>query len=160
MTNSYIKDNEIYIEGIAKTTAVYLNDEDSSLHSVQLDVPFTISDKFNHEDGGILMVDAVVTDVDVVVKKGREFYYDAKVKASVTYCHDVLGGIISNAVASEEYDEKDYAMEIIYAPSGNDLWEVAKHAKVKEEQIVAQNPEVVFPVSEDTPIVLFYQKHN
>jgi len=160
VTNSYVKDNEIFIEGIAKTTAVYLNDEDSSLHSVQLDVPFTISDKFNYEEGGILIIDAVVTDVDVVVKKGREFYYDAKVKASVSYCHDLLGGIISNAVATEEYGEKDYAMEIIYAPKGKDLWEVAKHAKVKEEQIVAQNPEVIFPVSEDTPIVLFYQKQN
>lgn len=158
ITNSYIKDNEIFIEGIAKTTAVYLNDEDSSLHSVQLDVPFTISDKFNHEEGGILMVDAVVTDVDVVVKKGREFYYDAKVKASVSYCHDLLGGIISSAVETEDFGDKDYAMEIIYAPSGKELWEVAKHARVKEEQITTQNPEVVFPVNEDTPIVLFYQK--
>ena len=158
ITNSYLRDGEVFIEGIAKTTAVYLNDEDSALHSVQLDVPFTISDKFNAEDGGVLMVDAVLCDVDVVVKKGREFYYDAKVKASVSYCHDRLGGIISSATAVEEYGERDYAMEIIYAPSGKDLWEVAKHAKVKEEQISSQNPEVVFPVNEDTPIVLFYQK--
>ena len=160
VTNSYIKDNEIFIEGIAKTTAVYLNDEDGGLHSVQLDIPFTISDKFNHEEGGILLVDAVVTDVDVVVKKGREFYYDAKVKASVSYCHDLLGGVISSAVAEEDYGERDYAMEVIFAPSGKDLWEVAKHARVKEEQIIAQNPEVVFPVNEDTPLVLFYQKIN
>lgn len=158
VTNSYIREGEIFVEGIAKTTAVYLNDEDSSLHSVQLDVPFTISDKFNHEEGGILIVDAIVTDVDVVVKKGREFYYDAKVKASINYCHDLLGGIISSAVVAEEYGDKDYAMEIIYAPSGKDLWEVAKHAKVKEEQILSQNPELTFPVNEDTPIVLFYQK--
>lgn len=160
ITNSYIKDNEIFIEGIAKTTAVYLNDEDSSLHSVQLDVPFTISDKFNHEEGGVLMVEAVVTDVDVVVKKGREFYYDAKIKASVSYCHDLLGGVISGAVEGEEYGEKDYAMEVVFAPKGKELWEVAKSAKIKEEQIVAQNPEVMFPVTEDTPIVLFYQKKS
>ena len=158
VTNSYIKDGEIFIEGIAKTTAVYLNDEDSSLHSVQLDVPFTISDKFDAEDGGILIVDAVVTDVDVVVKKGREFYYDAKVKATVSYCHDLLGGVISSAVKEEDYGDRDYAMEVIFAPTGKDLWEVAKTAKVKEEQIVAQNPEVTFPVNEDTPLVLFYQK--
>lgn len=160
VTNSYIRNGEVFIEGIAKTTAVYLNDEDGALHSVQLDVPFTISDKFNHEDGGILLIDAVVTDVDVVVKKGREFYYDAKIKASVSYCHDLLGGIISNAVTEEDYGKRDYAMEVIFAPSGKDLWEVAKHAKVKEEQIMAQNPEVIFPVNQDTPIVLYYQKIN
>ncbi len=158
ITNSYIKDDEIVIEGIAKTSAVYLNDEDSSLHSVQLDVPFVLSDKFTEEEGGELHVDAILDDVDVVVKKGREIYYDAKVKACVYYSHDVTQGIISDANAAEEFGVKDYAMEVIFAPAGEDLWTVAKNAKVKEEQIVAQNPEVVFPTIEDTPLVLFYQR--
>lgn len=158
VTNAFIKDGEIIIEGIAKTSAVYLNDEDSSLHSVQLDVPFILSDKFNEEEGGNLYVDATLNDVDVVVKKGREIYYDAKVKASVNYCHDMAQGVISDAAALEEYGKKDFAMEVIFAPAGNDLWTVAKKARVKEEQIVAQNPEVVFPTTDDTPLVLFYQR--
>ena len=100
----------------------------------------------------------VFCDVDVVVKKGREFYYDAKVKASVNCCHDLLSGVISEASVTEEVDQKDYAMEIIFAPKGKELWDIAKSARVKEEQIVAQNPEVIFPTAEDTPLVLFEQR--
>ena len=38
------------------------------------------------------------------------------------------------------------------------LSNIEKNAKVKEEQIIAQNPEVVFPLMEDTGLILFYQK--
>lgn len=158
ITNNYIKEGEVFVEGIAKTTVVYLNDESSSLQSVLLEVPFALSEKIDCEEGANLLVDAIVCDVDVVVKKGREFYYDAKVKASINCCHDLLSGVISEARATEEIDQKDYAMEIIFAPKGKELWDIAKSARVKEEQIVAQNPEVIFPTAEDTPLVLFEQR--
>ena len=148
----------VTVEGIAKTTAVYLNDEDSSLHSVQLDVPFVISDKYVADEGGVLYVNALLNDVDVVVKKGREIYFDAKVKASISYSRSLSEGVISEATLLEEYKKKDYAMEVIFAPAGKQLWDIAKEAKVKEEQILSQNPEVAFPVEDNVPLVLFYQR--
>ncbi len=158
ITNAYIKEGEVTIEGIARTSAIYLNDETSSLHSVQLEIPFSLNDKIACDDGAIILVDAIVSDVDVVVKKGREFYYDARVKATVNCCHDLASGVISEAVMVGEGGEKDYAMEIIFAPAGRELWDIAKSAKVKEEQILVQNPEVIFPTSVDTPLVLFNQR--
>lgn len=158
VTNSYLKDGEVFVEGIAKTTVVYLNDEDSSLHSVMLDIPFVLSDKTSCENEGILSVSAIVCDADVVVKKGREFYYDAKVKATVSCCCDLASGVITDAVKGEEYGEKDYAMEIVFASAGKELWDVAKSARVREEQIISQNPDIIFPVEKDTPLVLFYQR--
>ncbi len=159
VSNSYIKDGEIVIEGIASTSVVYLNDELGSFNSVQIDVPFVITDKFNYENiEGILNVDAVVCDVDVVVKKGREFYYDAKVKATVNYCHPEVSGVITNAEALEAYPEKDYGMELIFAHLGEDSWDIAKAAHIREEQLILQNPEILFPLQEDKNLVLFYQK--
>lgn len=159
ISNSYINDGEINIEGIASTTVVYLNDETNTLNSVQIDVPFVITDKFNHDNiEGILNVDAIVCDVDVVVKKGREFYYDAKIKASVNYCHPVVSGVISEATNLEAYPEKDYGMELLFAHAGQDAWDIAKEAKIKEEMLILQNPEVVFPLEEDKNLILFYQK--
>lgn len=158
ITNSYLKDGEIFIEGIAKTTVVYLNDESNSLYSAQIDVPFTISDKFEHQEGGMIMVDAAVYDADVVVKKGRELLYDAKVKACVNYCFDRVSGIITEASVLEDYQPKDYAMEVVFAHSGEDTWEIAKNARVKEEQLITQNADVVFPLENDASLILFYQK--
>lgn len=159
ISNSYINDGEINIEGIASTTVVYLNDETNTLNSVQIDVPFVITDKFNHDNiEGILDVDAIVCDVDVVVKKGREFYYDAKIKASVNYCHPVVSGVISEASMLEAYPEKDYGMELLFARAGQEAWDIAKEAKIKEEMLILQNPEVVFPLEEDKNLILFFQK--
>ena len=158
VTNYYIQDGEIFIEGIAQTTVVYLNDDTSSLYSVVIDVPFVLSDKIKCKEDGFVSVKAVVTDSDVVARKGRELIYDAKIKATVNCCQNIAGGIISEASLAEEFPEKNYAMEVIFAKAGKELWDVAKSAHVKEELLLAQNPEVVFPVEKDTPLVLFYQR--
>lgn len=160
ITNQYVKDNEIFIEGIARTNVVYLNDEDGQWYSVQIDVPFTISDKTNINAQAILSVDATVSDVDVSVKKGRELLYDAKVKASVNYTTIENSAVISEAVEKEEYPEKDFAMEVVFAKAGQGLWDIAKDAKVKESQITSQNPEITFPLENDSSLILFYQKSN
>lgn len=159
ISNSFVSNGEVTIEGIATSTVVYLNDETSSLNSVQIEVPFVITEKFNeeHEDC-ITVVDAVITDVDVVVKKGREFYYDAKVKASVNCCHAVVSGVIASAEMLEAYPEKDYGMELVFAHAGQSAWDIAKQACVKEDMLIAQNADVLFPLEQDQNLILFYQK--
>lgn len=158
ITNSYIENDEITIEGIAKTNVVYLNDEDSSINSVQLDVPFVISDKFEGQTEGIVSVSAIVCDVDVVVKKGRELFYDARVKANVIYCTSQTCGVISGAEKLDSLQERDYAMEVIFAKAGDELWDIAKKAKVHDYQLQSQNPDVAFPLQEDQSLIIFYQK--
>ncbi len=159
VTSSYLSNGEVVIEGIARTFVIYLNDEDNSLNSVQLDIPFSLSDKFNVANTeGTLTVDAIICDVDVIAKKGREIFYDAKVKATVNYCHDVLSSVITEAETMESFPEKDYAMELVYGQAGKELWDIAKEARVKEDILLAQNPDVVFPLAEDTGLVLYYQK--
>ena len=49
-------------------------------------------------------------------------------------------------------------MEVMFARAGEELWDIAKKAKIKEQQILDQNPDVVFPLNEDTTLILFYQK--
>ena len=60
----------------------------------------------------------------------------------------------------ENYPEKDYAMEVVFASANEELWEIAKKTRVKGEQILTQNPEILFPLAEDTSLILFYQKVN
>lgn len=161
ITNTYVKDEEIYLEGIAKSNVIYLNDEENMLNSVLLEVPFVITDKFaNEECEGDISVDAVVCDVDVVVKKGRELFYDAKIKANVNFCHDQVSGVISDVMVTEELPQMDCNMQLIYAHAGQGLWDIAKQARVKEDVLQAQNPDVIFPLSEDQGLILFYQKFN
>lgn len=158
LTNVYSQDGQIFVEGIAKTNVVYLNDETNSLNSVQVDVPFSFSDKFDCECEGILVATAVVSDVDVIVKKGRDLYYDAKIKVNLNCYYNKVAGIISEASMTEPLPERDYAMEVVFASSGENAWNIAKSTHVPVEQVTLQNPDLIFPLEQDSSIVLYYQK--
>ena len=162
ITNSYIKNGEVFVEGVSKTNVVYLNDETNSLHSVVIEVPFVVSDKSGAtcDNAQIESVFAVLYDVDVVVKKGREFYFDAKLKINVNYDCDEVEAVISNINLAGEYPERDCAIELIFASAGQSSWELAKSVKVREETIMLQNPELAFPLEKDENVIVYYQKRN
>lgn len=158
VTNVYIQDGNLNVEGIAKTNVVYLNDETGSLNAVQIEVPFTLSDRTDLPESASLLAIATLSDVDVVVKKGREFFYDAKVKVSLYPSDEEYSAVISDANISEEFRPKDYAMELVFGREGQDLWDIAKANKVTENLISTQNPEVSFPLTEDKQIIIYYQR--
>ena len=158
ITNAFVKDEQIVIEGVARTTVVYLNDETGLLNSVQLDFPFTIDDKTDFAESDVISASIIMSDVDVVVKKGRDLFFDAKVKVTINGCKTAVSGVITQVTTGEEYTEKDYAMEVVFAKAGDEAWDIAKRAKVKEAQLLSQNENVIFPLAEDTSLVLFYQK--
>ena len=100
---------------------------------------------------------AVITDVDVAVKKGREILYDARVKAVVYPLTEQINAVISNIEYKEDIPQKEYGMEVVFAKKGQTAWDIAKQNYVKEELVKAQNQDTTFPLEEDTAIVLFYQ---
>ena len=158
-TNAYTKDGEVFVEGVARTNVVYLNDETNSLNSVVIEVPFVVSDKISTPcENPNVEVDVSIYDVDVVVKKGREFYFDAKLKVEANFDCDNVGAVISKIEKGAELEEKDCALELVFANAGQDAWDIAKTLKVNEETISLQNPNLKFPLERDENIVLFYQK--
>lgn len=157
VTGTSVEDGEITIEGLAKTTVVYLNDEQSSFNAVEIEVPFAITDKTKATEQSLLLTNAILTDVDVVVKKGRELFFDGKIKAIVTISSDEVSAVISSAKEGEPLAERDYAMQLVFAKQGDSLWDIAKMNRVKESMIASQNPNVVFPLQENKDIIIFYQ---
>ncbi len=158
ITNASVQNGEITIDGIAKTCVVYLNDESSSISSVEIEVPFSISDKTKANDETMLNVDAVLTDVDVVVKKGRELFFDAKIKAIVSLSDDDVSAVISSADIGEKLPDPDCAMQVVFAKEGDTLWDVAKSSRVRESDVARQNPELSFPLQSNSDVLIFYQK--
>lgn len=159
ISNAYVQNGEIFVEGVAKANVVYLNDETNSNNSVTVEVPFVVSDKSMAEcDSPEITISAILFDVDVVVKKGREFYFDGKLKINVSYDCDNVSAIISNINISGTVEEKDCAVELVFASSGMSAWDIAKSLKVKEETLLNQNPDITFPLEQDDNVVVYYQK--
>lgn len=159
VTNAYLKNGEVFVEGVTKTNVIYLNDETNALHSVIIEVPFVVSDKASVDcEEASVSAHAVLTDADVVVKKGREFFFDAKLKIHVDYDCEEISAVISKVDDGAEYPEHDCALELVFASQGQSAWEVAKNLRVSETTILLQNPDLAFPLEKDESIVVFYQK--
>ena len=161
ISNSYIQNGELFVEGVAKANVVYLNDEENSLHSVTMEVPFVVSDKSSVTcENPQIMVSAVLYDVDVIAKKGRDLFFDGKLKIHARYDCDEVCAVISSANLTGEPVERDCSIELIYAKSGMEAWDIAKQFKVREEVLMIQNPELTFPLVEDANVVIYFQKTN
>ena len=159
ISNAYIQNGEIVVEGVAKANVVYLNDEENSNNSVSMEIPFVVSDKTSANcDNPEISVFAVLYDVDVIVKKGRDLYFDGKLKVHVEYDCEEISAVINSVTPKEEAVERDCAIELVFAKGGMDAWDIAKQFKVREDMLLMQNPDVVFPLQEDTNVIIYYQK--
>ena len=95
-----------------------------------------------------------------MVKKGRDLYFDGKLKLHISYDCDEVSAVINNANVASEGVERDCAVELVFAKAGMEAWDIAKHLKVREEVLMLQNPEITFPLQEDTNVVVYYKISN
>ena len=160
LSNAYVKENELVMEGVVTSTIIYLNDELGSINSVQLEFPFVTENKLSIKGELEPSVNIVLCDVDVMVKKGREVYFDAKIKALVNFYEDVQGAVISEVEKGEKYPECDSQMDIYFAKVGESIWEVAKSLKIKEETLFKQNPLLSDPITENNNKIIIYHVNN
>lgn len=160
ISNSYIKDGNIFVEGIISANIIYLNDEIGSIQSVQIEVPFVLERKTNIKEGTLLEPVVGVFDVDTMVKRGREIYFDARVKAFVNVtCQNNLE-VVSKLETLGDYPERSDAIEIYFGKAGESFWDIAKSLKISSEIIRNQNPELTDPLDKDQNIALYFQKER
>jgi len=158
-TNQYIKDGEIVLEGIVSVNVVYLNDETQTINCVKKDLPYIISEKTEVEASFNICARLVLCDVDVIARRGRELFLDAKIKASVRFFGALKGTLITDAIMGEPLPMKEEAIEIYFGKTGDKMWDIAKELRTRPEVIVEQNPEINSPLSENCNIIIYHQKN-
>jgi hypothetical protein len=158
-TNQYIKDGEIVLEGIVSVNVVYLNDETQTINCVKKDLPYIISEKTEVEASFNICARLVLCDVDVIARRGRELFLDAKIKASVRIFGALKGTLITDAIMGEPLPMKEEAIEIYFGKAGDKMWDIAKELRTRPEVIVEQNPEINSPLSENCNIIIYHQKN-
>ena len=154
--SDYIKDEQIVLEAIVNANLIYLNDEENKIFSVDIEVPVVLTSNTELDNNSQIKVFATLSDVDVMVKKGREVYVDALVKVFVNVFECEQGVVISELGFGEKLEQKDAAIEIYFAKAGDDVWDIAKHLKIKPETIEKQNQELCFPLEKDENICVYY----
>lgn len=158
ISNCYINDDVLNIEGVVSANVVYLNDELGALQSVQIEIPYVLNKKCDLPNDVILQPIVTLCDVDVMVKRGREIYFTAKAKAYVNVTQKNNVCMVTKVEDIGALPERDSALEIYFAKTGQTFWDIAKNLKIPAETIATQNPTLTDPLEKDENIAIYYQK--
>lgn len=160
ISNCYLQDETLYVEGIVTANVVYLNDELGNIQSVEIEIPYVLDKKVNLKSDVILEPYVTLCDVDVMVKRGREIYFDAKAKAFINVSTKDKVCMVTKTESLGKLPERDSALEIYFAKSGQTFWDIAKGLKIPTEIIANQNPNLSDPLEKDENIAIYYQKQK
>ena len=157
-TNVYVKDGTLYIDGITTANVLYLNDETDGILSVEIEIPFVVSGECELSNDANIITHICLENTDVMVKRGKEIFLDAKLKALITASEDYNFETITNVDVVGELAPKDTSLEIYFGKNGESVWDIAKNLKIPSELILAQNPDLSDPLEKDAKIAIYYQK--
>ena len=160
VSNTYVNDGKIIVEGVVTANIIYLNDELGSVQSVQIEVPFVLDKKSNISQDALLEQNICLFDVDTMVKRGREIYFDAKVKAYINVTCSKMLSFVSKIESVGEIPARCDAIEIYFGKTGESFWDIAKNLKIPSEIIRNQNPNLSDPLEADQNIALYFQKER
>ena len=160
ISNCYVNDDTLYVEGVVSANVVYLNDEQGTIQSVEIEMPYVLDKKIDFSGEVILEPYVSLCDVDVMVKRGREIYFDAKAKVYVNITQKQNVCMVTKAESVGKLSQRDSALEIYFAKTGQSFWEIAKNLKIPTEIIASQNPQLTDPLEKDENIAIYYQKQR
>lgn len=160
ISNSYIQDDTMFLEGVVSANVVYLNDELGTIQSVEIEIPYVLDKKVDIVGEVILEPTITLCDVDVMVKRGREIFFDAKAKAFVNVTLKANTCMVTKVESVSKLPPRDSAIEIYFALAGQSFWDIAKGLKIPAETIVNQNPNLTDPLEKDENIAIYYQKER
>ena len=104
ITNSFKNNDDLVVEGIASVNVIYLEEDDTErLNSIIVEVPFSVQNKCeDYKDGDEISVSAIVKEVDVKCKKGKEINLDLDLLFKVYLFNASEEMSLTNVTLSEE----------------------------------------------------------
>lgn len=158
LANANILDGNLIIEGVATVTTLYLNKETNGVYSVDVEMPFMISNPVDYPNSVVPIVQITLTDVNVRARRGKEIEVNACVEVYSNFYDSGKDAVITTVAEEDEIPEEECALSIYLAKEGDTIWEIAKDLKVSPELVAEQNPDIVEPITAGTRIVIYRQK--
>ncbi len=163
--NEYITiKNQSYENGIIKFESLihlnilYKNEEENSINSISLEIPYNFSENLELDSNQQIKVNCKIIDLDATVKRGKDIYVDGKLRTEISVIKEIENVIVTEVEKGESYQDRDSAIEIIFANEGSTFWDLAKELKISQDILKKQNPDIIEPFVKDEKIT-FYDQH-
>ena len=147
----------IELNGVVYANVIYqLDDDTGTVGAILAELPFTK----NLENVSGDVVDAVVSvrEIEARSKRVKDIDIQADLGLTLNCSQNTNQAVISNVSLGEKLEENHKPLGVYIVNNVSELWDVAKSLRVSPETIMAQNPNLVFPITQPTNILIYRQR--
>ncbi len=153
-----VENGEIMVTGVMNCNIVYtLDDDEGTTQSVFAEVPFVVNLK-RDADADIIAINIVPRDIEARNKKSKEIDILAELAIETTMLKTDTNAILQSVSLGEKRTENQNAIGIYIIPEAEDLWQVSKALNVPSELILAQNPDLTFPITAPSRVIVYRER--
>ena len=141
VTNSYIKDDTIYIEGVVTSNLTYI-DENKELRNKQLETPFIINTKVLTNSFGCVHSQVSILDYKIKVKRGTNLEVEYSLYVNLEIYEKETHEMVDNFKIGKKLDFSKYDFQIFIAKPNETVWDLSKRIKISPEELNKYNKDL------------------
>ncbi len=149
------EDGKLAVEGIVNTDVIYT--DENGYNSVRTEIPFSLSISSVQPFSKTVKVCCSIESMSAKVRREREIDIDLRLGVEVCGYSDVTAEFISAVEVGEEKPQNRSALSLYIANDGDEILDLCKALTAMPEQIIAQNPNLQFPLKEGDRVLYFRQ---
>lgn len=142
ITNSYLENGKIVMEGVISSTLIYYNEE-KDVKSMTLELPFALSKEMQGMDKTeVFNCEISPVNCKAKIKRGNVLTLDYEVVAQCYLLEKEERNLLENIKFGNIFNYGDIAFQILVAKSNETIWEFCKRAHTSHEEILKNNKEI------------------
>ncbi len=138
ITNSYIKDGYVYVEGVISSRLIYI-DENKELKQKQLELPFVINTKISLEQADCMHTNSEIVDSKIRVRRGSVIELEYSLLITVCAYIKTDAEMIDNVTIGKSLDFGSVDFQIYVAHPNESMWELCKRIKSPVDEVMKYN---------------------
>ncbi|MBO4554274.1 MAG: DUF3794 domain-containing protein [Clostridia bacterium] len=151
-TKTAAQDGRIILEGVVNTDIVYT--DENGYNSVRAEIPFSL-DLGEADEGAKYAAQCTARRASATIRREREFEISVDLFVRLAKFVECENEYVESIEIGEERPKNDSALSMYIAGEGEELLDVCKALYAMPEDILAQNPDLTFPLKEGEQVVYF-----
>ena len=146
--------SSLTITGVVRADALFRN-ADNGTASVPCELPFEITT----EVVGRPILSYVALEDFSAKLRGGSVEFDCGIKAGYKIYEEKKVACVGKVLCGEPKEVNNSAISVYLPQKSDGLWEVAKALSESEEDVMKYNPDLTFPLDENSRIIIYRQKN-
>ncbi len=141
VTNTYIKDNSIFLEGVVSSNLIYI-DENKEFKNKTLEVPFVINTKISANNLGCVHHQVTLVDSKIKVKRGTNIDMEYSLYVNMTVYEKETREMVDSFKIGKQLDFSKYDFQIFIAKPNETTWDLCKRIKIAPDELTKYNKDL------------------